>query len=112
MSRILDTTDPNSLIVAEQIALEPQYIIPEQDCMVWIFIEKYLPNYYTRNDVLENDILCRLANNEEVDESDREDFAYLDTQEKLEAELLESTISLFNEALENADLEVKKRLTV
>lgn len=112
MSIILDTTDPRSLIIAGRIAREPKYIIPEQDCMVWIFIEKYLPNYYTRGEVLENDVLCRLANDEEVVDSDREYFAYLDTKEKIDAELLESTISLFNEALENADEEVKKRLTV
>lgn len=37
---------------------------------LWSFIEDYLPNYYSRNDVLRSDILFRYINNEDVSESD------------------------------------------
>ena len=35
-----------------------------------LFIEKFLPDYYHRDDVLRSDILCRYLDNEDVDESD------------------------------------------
>ena len=65
---------------------------------IWVFIEKYLPNYYTRDDVLENDILYKLTNDEEVNDDDREHYAYLDTPEKLIKARNESTFALFSEA--------------
>lgn len=36
----------------------------------WQFIEDYLPNYYSREDVLWSDILIRFIENEELDDSD------------------------------------------
>lgn len=37
---------------------------------LWIFIETYLPNYSSRDDVLWNDILSRFLEDDEVCESD------------------------------------------
>ena len=39
---------------------------------LWSFIEDYLLNYYSRDDVLRSDILFRYINNEDVSESDVE----------------------------------------
>lgn len=39
---------------------------------LWSFIGDYLPNYYSRDDVLRSDILFRYINNEDVSESDAE----------------------------------------
>lgn len=36
----------------------------------WPFIVKYLPNYYSRNDVLHSDIFCKFVNNEEISKED------------------------------------------
>ena len=36
----------------------------------WRFIEEYLPNYYSRDDVLRDDILLRFVENEDVYEKD------------------------------------------
>ncbi len=36
----------------------------------WNFIEKYLPNYYTRDDVLYDDILFRFIDDDNVSEED------------------------------------------
>jgi len=36
----------------------------------WRFIEEYLPNYYSRDDVLRSDILLRFVDDEEVYEKD------------------------------------------
>ncbi len=45
---------------------------------LWSFIGDYLPNYYSRDDVLRSDILFRYINNEDVSDSDikwiREEF--------------------------------------
>ena len=39
---------------------------------LWRFIEDYLPDYYHRDDVLQDDILCRFINDEEVCDIDLE----------------------------------------
>ena len=36
----------------------------------WRFIEEYLPNYYHRDDILEDDILSRYVENEDVCDDD------------------------------------------
>lgn len=41
------------------------------DSRKWSFIMFNLPNYYSRDDVLRNDILCRFIENEEVSEKDQ-----------------------------------------
>ena len=38
---------------------------------IYEFLEKYLPNYYFRDDVLKSDILFRFLTNEELNEKDR-----------------------------------------
>ena len=38
---------------------------------LWDFIEMYLPNYYTRDDVLRSDILYRFLDNEDVNVEDK-----------------------------------------
>ena len=38
---------------------------------LYLFIAEYLPNYYSRNDVLEGDILFRFLTNEEINEYDK-----------------------------------------
>ncbi len=38
---------------------------------LYLFIADYLPNYYSRNDVLESDILFRFLTNEEINEYDK-----------------------------------------
>lgn len=38
---------------------------------VWSFIEKHLPNYYQRDDVLKSDILFRFINGDDVDDEDK-----------------------------------------
>lgn len=38
---------------------------------LWSFIGEYLPNYYTRNDVLRSGVLFRFLEGDEIDESDR-----------------------------------------
>ena len=37
---------------------------------LWRFIEDYLPNYYSRDDVLRDDILLRFVEDEDVYEKD------------------------------------------
>jgi hypothetical protein len=38
---------------------------------LWSFIGEYLPNYYSRNDVLKSGVLFRFLEGDEIDESDR-----------------------------------------
>ena len=38
---------------------------------LWHFIETYLPNYSSRDDVLRSDILYRYLTNDDVDEEDK-----------------------------------------
>ena len=40
----------------------------------WNFIEKYLPNYYTRDDVLYDDILFRFIDDDNVSEEEQVRF--------------------------------------
>lgn len=63
----------------------------------WDFTRLYLPNYYTRNDVLKSDILFRYVHDEEVNTDDlaelpenKDDAAEL--LRKLDAKLLEEAI--------------------
>lgn len=38
--------------------------------MMWLFVENYLPNYYSRDDVLIDDILYRYITGDEVCDED------------------------------------------
>ena len=44
---------------------------PKRD-ELWAFIEKYLPNYYHRDDILHYDIYSRYIDNEDLAEGDAE----------------------------------------
>jgi hypothetical protein len=49
----------------------------------WSFIEKYLPDYSGRDDILHSDILTRYLDGEEVCESDLDWIAQLGTRDML-----------------------------
>ena len=48
----------------------PLSFIRHEKGNVWVFIEKFLPDYYHRDDVLHFDIYSRYLDNEDVCESD------------------------------------------
>jgi hypothetical protein len=54
----------------------------------WPFIEQYLSDYSSRNDVLHSDILTRYLDGEEVSEEDLPWIAQLGTREDVVAELM------------------------
>ena len=69
----------------------------------WPFITDNLPNYYTRDDVLYNDIVAKYVNGEELDEDDivlmHNDFKSVEDAEKwLDADIKR----LFLESVEAA----------
>ena len=66
----------------------------------WPFIEKYLPDYYSREDVLHSDILTRYLDGEEVLEQDLPWITELGTREDVVAELIDIDSCLLQEALE------------
>ena len=70
---------------------------------LWGFIEEYLPNYYSRNDVLRSDILFRCINGESVDESDmqwiQEEFG--SDKDAIKNESLRLEKEFLNEAMDS-----------
>lgn len=72
----------------------------------WNFIEKYLPNYTRRNDVLESDILTRYVENEEVDEDDLEWLP--ENKEEARKQLEELDVELYNESVEARNTFLKR----
>jgi hypothetical protein len=54
----------------------------------WPFIEQYLPDYSSRDDVLHSDILTRYLDGEEVSEEDLPWIAQLGTRADVVAELM------------------------
>lgn len=70
---------------------------------LWDFIEMYLPNYYTRDEVLRSDILYRFLDNEDVNDEDKkwiyEDFNNNIVAIKQECKDLE--MQFLSESLEN-----------
>ena len=68
----------------------------------WQIIEKNLPNYSSRNDVLENDILQRFVNEEPVSNEDAEWIAGIaNNKNDIKKALHLSNVKLYIEALEN-----------
>lgn len=70
---------------------------------LWNFICAYLPNYYSRDDVLRSDILRRYIDDEYVAESDLQwiDEYYGSDRNTVTKALLESEKGFVSEALEN-----------
>lgn len=66
----------------------------------WPFIEQYLPDYSSRDDVLHSDILTRYLDGEEVWEGDLPWIAELGTREDVVAELIDIDSCLLQEAIE------------
>ena len=66
----------------------------------WPFIEKYLPDVSSRDDVLHSDILTRYLDGEEVWEGDLPWIAELGAREDVVAELVDIDSYLFHRALE------------
>jgi len=66
----------------------------------WPFIEKYLPDVSSRDDVLHADILTRYLDGEEVLEQDLRWIEELGTRDDIVAELIDVDSHLFKEALE------------
>jgi hypothetical protein len=66
----------------------------------WAFIEQYLPDYSSRDDVLHSDILTRYLDGEEVCEEDLPWIAELGTREDVVAELIDIDSDLLQRALE------------
>ena len=66
----------------------------------WPFIEQYLPDVSSRDDVLHSDILTRYLDGEEVWEVDLPWIAELGSREDVVAELVDIDSHLFQEALE------------
>ena len=68
----------------------------------WSFIAKYLPNYYSRDDVLWSDILNRYISDEDVSE---EDIEYIEQTFANKDDVIEECMQLenrlFAEAIEN-----------
>lgn len=69
----------------------------------WGFIAEYLPNYYSRNDVLRSDILRRFLDDEELWESDLANIQreFGSDKEKVVQELIALESTFAKEALEN-----------
>lgn len=67
----------------------------------WDFIEQNLPNYYSRDDVLESDILGRYINNEDVLESDTKWIQKIGSLEAISAYTNQLNSKLYKESLEN-----------
>lgn len=70
---------------------------------LWDFIEKYLPDYYHRDDILHFDIYSRYIDNEDIDESDLK-WIYQDfgsEKQKVEDELDQMEKQFAYEALLN-----------
>jgi len=72
----------------------------DQAFSYWSFIEKHLPDYSSRDDVLHSDILTRYLDGEEVCESDLEWISQLGTRADVVAELIDIDSHLLEEALE------------
>lgn len=68
----------------------------------WRFIETYLPNYYSRDDVLLSDILCRYIEHEDISLEDKQriEATYKDRKSLIE-DYIHLEKELFGEALEN-----------
>ena len=75
----------------------------DADCrsMYWPFIEKNLPNYYRRDDVLYSDILMRYLSDEEVCETDLKWIRMLGSREAVVVEFIQMETLLFRCALES-----------
>lgn len=75
----------------------------------WNFIAEYLPDYYSRGDVLRSDILFRFLDNDELWESDlakiQQEFGC--DKEQVAQELAKLGASLAKEALENYFWEIR-----
>lgn len=70
---------------------------------VWTFIEKYLPDYYHRDDILQHDICSRYVDNEDVCESNLQ-WIYKDfgsDREKVKVEIEQMEKNFAYEALTN-----------
>jgi hypothetical protein len=66
----------------------------------WPFIEEYLPDYYSSDQVLHSDILTRYLDGEDVSEDDLPWIAELGTREDVVAELIDIDSDLLQRALE------------
>lgn len=73
------------------------------DIEIWKFIEEYLPNYYTRDDVLYNNILLKFIEGEELHDKDlewiREDFG--NDRRLIIENIVTQETQFFREALES-----------
>lgn len=69
-------------------------------CEHWPFIERYLPDYYSNEDVLVSDILLRYLTGEEVSKSDQM-WIHAEFNDKAEilAELIKIDTALFSRSL-------------
>lgn len=68
----------------------------------WPFIVEYLPNYYTRDDVLEDDILFRFLTGDDVCEEDLQwiERDFDNDREQVKQALIDLEIKFTREALE------------
>ncbi len=70
----------------------------------WDIIMEFLPKYYSRSDVLENDILQKSVDGELISGDDDKDIAWVKALEgSAQEELDESNMYLYNEAVEAYD---------
>jgi len=78
----------------------------------WELVEKHLPNYHSRDDVLENDILTRYVNKEKISSEDekwiKKQFGNDNLTENAEQALEESNRVLYQEALENKKNQIEQ----
>lgn len=78
----------------------------------WRFIEEYLPNYYSRDDILRDDILLRFVEDEDVYEKDLVWIAdEFDSNKKLIVEEIIRLETKFAEEALGAYYEQQQRLT-
>jgi len=81
----------------------------ERENGYWQLIEKYLPDYYTSDQVLRSDILWRYVDGEEVSDDDIEwiEAEFVDKREVL-AEIARIESGLFTDAMTNYCMEYAK----
>lgn len=70
---------------------------------LWQFIEEYLPNYCSRDDVLESDILFRYVEGDEVETQDKEWIIaeFGDNKDAIKEECLRFEKKILSEAIDN-----------
>jgi len=71
--------------------------------IIWNFIEEYLPNYYSRDDVLRSDILFRYIDSDDVCITDKEWILseFGDNRDAIKQECLRLDKQFLSEALDN-----------